>query len=273
MVDKEVEAPNFDFKAMNLREIEKSLEGVRPPYPREIMGALERDTRSGVQKLCRKLITRQKKEERIQARIDRMLSYESQARAKGYEVIAGIDEAGRGPIAGPVVAAAVILPPNTGMAEVNDSKLLSDAQRRKAFGIVVACADIGVGVASSEEIDYSNIYRANVLAMKLAIGDLGRSPDLVLVDGRPVGDLGVPQWAIVKGDRLSMSIAAASIVAKVIRDQVMLEFDKKYPHYKFAEHKGYATSEHLKLMKKFGVSAIHRRSFAPVMECLGHRLI
>jgi ribonuclease HII len=258
---------------MSLPEIEKLLDDVRPPYPREIMSALERDTRSGVQKLCRRLISRQRKEERVQARIDRMLSYESEARAKGYGVVAGIDEAGRGPIAGPVVAAAVILPPDTGMAEINDSKLLSDTQRRKAFGIITALAEIGVGVASSEEIDHSNIYWANVLAMKLAIHDLGRVPDLVLVDGRPVGDLGVPQWAIVKGDRLSMSIAAASVVAKVIRDQVMLEFDKKYPHYKFAEHKGYATSEHLKLMREFGVSPIHRRSFAPVMECLEHRLL
>ncbi|MBI4831021.1 MAG: ribonuclease HII [Candidatus Lindowbacteria bacterium] len=268
-----MEIPDLDFKTMSLPEIEVCLAGLKPPFPERILTALKRDGRAGALKLCRGLISKQREANRIKARIDKLLIYEREARAQGHKIVAGVDEAGRGPIAGPVVAAAVILPPDAGFPEVNDSKLLTDAQRRKAFKIIAASAEIGIGVAGTEEIDHSNIYKANSLAMKLAIQDIGRVPDLVLVDGRPVAGLGVPQRAIVKGDRLSMSIAAASIVAKVVRDEMMLEFDKKYPQYKFAEHKGYATSEHLELIKKFGISPIHRRSFAPVTECVEHRLL
>jgi ribonuclease HII len=134
--------------------------------------------------------------------------------------------------------------------------------------MIVAVADIGIGVVSPEEIDRINIYRANVLAMKLALEDLDCIPGLVLVDGKPVPRLDIPQRAIVKGDRQSMSIAAASIVAKVIRDQMMLEFDKRYPEYMFARHKGYGTADHLESIKKYGICPIHRRSFAPVRDSL-----
>jgi ribonuclease HII len=172
-----------------------------------------------------------------------------------------------------VVAAAVILPPDLEPAGINDSKSLTDARRREALAMIAASgADIGLGVVSVEEIDRVNIYKANLLAMRLAVEDLVRKPDFVLVDGRPAPGLGVPQRAIVKGDRLSMSIAAASIVAKVVRDQMMLEFDKKYPQYMFAKHKGYGTAEHMALIKENGVCPIHRRSFAPVRESLQGRL-
>jgi ribonuclease HII len=202
-----------------------------------------------------------------------MLHYERHARAEGFTVVAGVDEVGRGPLAGPVVASAAILPPEAGWPEVNDSKALSEARRRRAFGIIAATADIGIGVVSVEEIDRINIQKANLLAIKLAIEDLARAPDLVLIDGRLTAGLAVPQRAIVKGDRRSMSIAAASIVAKVVRDRMMLEFDRKYPQYKFAKHKGYGTAEHLALIKKFGICSIHRRSFAPITECLQQRLL
>ncbi|GAB4340457.1 MAG: ribonuclease HII [Candidatus Abyssubacteria bacterium] len=202
-----------------------------------------------------------------------MLQYEREAQENGYAVIAGVDEVGRGPLAGPVVAAAVILPPDVRWAEVNDSKLLSDEQRREALTIISAAADIGVGVVSIEEIDRLNIHRASLLAFKLAIEDLTRVPDFVLIDGRHEATLGIPQRAIVKGDKLSLSIAAASIVAKVTRDQMMLEYDKRYPQYGFAKHKGYSTAQHIAMIKQFGICPIHRRSFAIIREALQLQLI
>jgi ribonuclease HII len=159
------------------------------------------------------------------------------------------------------------LPEGIDSPDIKDSKLLSDIQRRRTLGIIAATADIGIGVVSVEEIDRINIYKATLLAMKLALEDLVAAPDFVLVDGRAVTELNLPQRAIVKGDKLSISIAAASIVAKVVRDEMMMEFDRKFPQYNFAKHKGYATSEHLARIKEFGISPVHRRSFAPVREC------
>ncbi|RJP74739.1 MAG: ribonuclease HII [Candidatus Abyssobacteria bacterium SURF_17] len=202
------------------------------------------------------------------AGIQDMFEFEQWARARGYRLIAGVDEVGRGPLAGPVVAAAVILPEGIDSPDINDSKLLDDVTRRRALGMIAATADIGVGVVSAEEIDRINIHKASLLAMRLALEDLVSTPEFVLVDGRAITDLDVPQRAIVKGDRLSISIAAASIVAKVVRDEMMIEFDKKFPQYKFAKHKGYSTPEHLACIREFGISPIHRRSFAPVRERL-----
>ena len=264
-------ATDFDpmsVGSLTLVELRNAATDFSPPYPKELLDALEKDQRAGARQLLIKLLARQLAEERTQKRIEQMLKHERRARADGFEVIAGVDEVGRGPLAGPVVAAAAILPVDFRSAKINDSKSLSDAQRRKALAMIVAVADIGIGVVSPEEIDRVNIYRANVLAMKLALEDLPCKPGLVLVDGKPVPRLGIPQRAIVKGDRQSMSIAAASIVAKVIRDQMMLEFDKKYPQYMFARHKGYGTADHLESIKKYGICPIHRRSFAPVRDSL-----
>jgi ribonuclease HII len=255
-------------KSKTLAELRNLLTNLPPPYSKALLDALEKDERTGAKQILNRLLARQRSEERSQKRIDEMLKRERAARAEGFEVIAGVDEVGRGPLAGPVVAAAAILPVEFRSAEINDSKALSHAQRREALAMIAAIADIGIGVVSPEEIDRVNIYKANMLAMKLALEDLSRRPDMVFVDGRPVPGLDVPQRAIVKGDRLSMSIAAASIVAKVIRDQMMLEFDKKYPQYMFAKHKGYGTAQHLESIKKYGVCPIHRRSFAPVRDNL-----
>jgi ribonuclease HII len=251
-----------------LAELRSTFTGFSPPYPKALLDALAKDERTGARQILKRLLAKERAEERTQKRIDKMLERERAARAEGFEVIAGIDEVGRGPLAGPVVAAAAILPQEFRSAAINDSKALSDAQRREALAMIAAVAEIGIGVVSPEEIDRVNIYRANILAMKLALEDLGRTPDMVFVDGKPVPGLDIPQRAIVRGDRLSMSIAAASIVAKVIRDQMMVEFDKKYPHYMFAKHKGYGTAEHLESIRKYGVCPIHRRSFAPVRENL-----
>ncbi len=265
---KKLKALIGDIGSMSLSEIRRALSELSPPYPARLLDALERDGRAGARQLLKGLESRQRADERRKRRVEHMLRHERWAYADGFRVVAGVDEVGRGPLAGPVVASAVVLPPSMQPVEINDSKLLTDAQRRKALNIIAGVADIGVGVVSVEEIDRTNIHKANLLAMELAIEDLPRAPDLVLVDGRPAAGLKIPQRAIVKGDKLSMSIAAASIVAKVVRDQMMLEFDKKYPQYGFAKHKGYATSEHLASIRKFGVSPIHRRSFAPVRECL-----
>ena len=258
---------------MKLSAIEQALSGLNPPYPKALLKALETDTRAGARRLAGTLRSKECAEERKKKRVDEMLCYERQARDEGFNVIAGVDEVGRGPLAGPVVASAAILPPDAGWSEINDSKSLSEDQRRRAFGIITAVADIGVGVVSVEEIDRTNIQKANYLAIRLAIEDLAHTPDVVLIDGRLTAGLKMPQRAIVKGDKRSMSIAAASIIAKVLRDHMMLEFDKKYPQYKFAKHKGYGTAEHLARIKRFGICPIHRRSFAPVTECIQQRLL
>jgi ribonuclease HII len=259
--------------SMTLSAIRKALSILAPPYPDNLLDALAEDGRVGARQLLRRLESRRRARQRAQERIERMLQHERRARADGFSVIAGVDEVGRGPLAGPVVAAAAILPPDFASAEINDSKSISEAQRRRALALILAVADIGIGVVSVEEIDRVNIHRANMHAIKLAVEDLGRRPDIVLIDGaRPAPGLRILQRAIVRGDKLSMSIAAASIVAKVVRDRMMVEFDKKYPQYMFAKHKGYGTAEHMASIRENGICPIHRRSFAPVRESLRGRL-
>lgn len=263
-----------ELAGKNLSEIKQAVADLEPPYPPKLLNALQQEPRAGAAHILRELRGKQLAATKVKQRVARMLQHEHQARAEGFEIIAGVDEVGRGCLAGPVVAAAVILPPSLErLPGINDSKMLTDARRREVLALLSAAADIGVGVVSFEEIDRVNIHRANLLAMKLAIEDLARVPDLVLTDGRHQAALDMPQRTIVKGDRLSMSIAAASIVAKVVRDQMMLEFDRKYPQYHFAQNKGYGTAEHVAALKEHGVSPIHRRSFAPVKECLNPLLL
>ena len=268
---KEAESLIRNLGSMSLSDIKRGLSGLNPPFPDELLGALAEDGRAGAQRLLRTLQSRQRAGERAKTHLAKMLRHERRAWSDGFKVVAGVDEAGRGPLAGPVVASAVILSPELRTADINDSKSLSDIQRRKVLPIIAAAADIGIGVVGNEEIDRRNIYQANLLAMRLAIEDLDHVPDLILIDGRPVKGLEIGHRAIIKGDRLSLSIAAASIVAKVTRDQMMLEFGKIYPQYNFARNKGYGTREHLDSIKKHGVSPIHRRSFAPVRECLRNK--
>lgn len=190
------------------------------------------------------------------------LRFERYLWQNGFERIAGVDEAGRGPLAGPVVAAAVIFAPERYIAEVADSKTLTDRQRRSVFEQIVRQSEaIGVGVVWQQEIDRLNILNATLKAMVLAIEDLTIAPDFVLVDGNRLPELDVPGEAVVDGDALSFSISAASIVAKVIRDDIMIEFDHLYPQYGFARNKGYGTAQHREALKKFGPCPLHRRSF------------
>lgn len=181
---------------------------------------------------------------------------------KGIKLICGVDEAGRGPLAGPVCAAAVILPPYAEIPGLNDSKKLTDKKRRELYPIIMEQAvAYGIGLASHEEIDQINILQATYLAMERAIAQLSVKPELALIDGNRAKDFGLPVQTVIKGDSLSASIAAASILAKVTRDDLMLEAAKEYPPYAFDVHKGYGTKAHYEALTEYGPSPIHRMSF------------
>lgn len=190
------------------------------------------------------------------------LEFENQGYADGFESICGIDEAGRGPLAGGVFAAAVILPKGMMIEGVNDSKKLSEKKREMLFDVICEQAlDYAVGIATEQEIDEINILNATFLAMHRAYEGLEKQADLALIDGNQKPHLPIAQRMIVKGDARSMSIAAASILAKVSRDRYMLEMDRMYPEYQFARHKGYGTKLHYEMIEKYGVSPIHRKTF------------
>ena len=198
---------------------------------------------------------------------DELLLRERKLLQEGFAFIAGVDEAGRGPLAGPVVAAAVILPRDRELPGVFDSKQLSDARRRVLRDEIMAIAQVGVGVAEVHEIDSLNILKATHLAMHRAVAGLEKV-DIVLVDGLPVRGFPCPAENMIKGDAKSASIAAASIVAKVYRDELMEELDKIYPGYGFAAHKGYGTAVHLEALRRLGVTPMHRKSFGPVRDLI-----
>lgn len=191
------------------------------------------------------------------------LLYENDALSKGYDVVCGVDEAGRGPLAGPVVAAAVILPKGHIIEGVNDSKKLSEKKRDLLYDkIIEECISYSVGTASEKEIDEINILQATFLAMKRAVDGLEIKPQLALVDGNQVPPLNdVDVETVVKGDAKSASIAAASIIAKVTRDRYMIEMAEKYPQYHFEKHKGYGTKLHYEMIDEYGICDIHRKSF------------
>ena len=190
-------------------------------------------------------------------------SFEENAISKGFKTICGIDEAGRGPLAGPVYAAAVILPLGLEITGLNDSKKLSEKKREELFDVICEKAvDFSIGIADEKEIDEINILNATFLAMKRAVGGLKIKPDYALIDGNRYPCIGgITEETIVKGDGKSMSVAAASILAKVSRDRYMLEIAEKYPQYCFEKHKGYGTKLHYEMLEKYGISPVHRKSF------------
>jgi ribonuclease HII len=193
------------------------------------------------------------------------MRYERRLWKAGIEMVAGVDEVGVGPMAGPVVAAAIVFPPETFIKGVHDSKQLVPERREELYPLIVERAlAIGLGMSDVGEIDRINIYHASVSATVRAVAALWRAPQHVLVDGRRNPQLALPQTAIVGGDRKSFCIAAASIVAKVLRDRMMQYYDARFPGYGFAQHKGYCTAEHIAAVERLGPSPIHRRSFAPV---------
>lgn len=246
-----------------IKEIKEQLANIQR-LDDPLLAELEQDSRSGVIQA----IAKQKRE--IQKRIDEderlegMLAYEKECYARGMELIAGVDEVGRGPLAGPVVAAAVILPKGCKISGLNDSKKIPKSKHKEIYEAVLQNAiAIGIGVKDNHVIDQVNIYEATKLAMMEAIGQLDPQPQHLLIDAMKL-DLPIPQTSIIKGDANSLSIAAASIVAKVTRDQMMEEFDCEYPGYDFTQNAGYGTANHLAGLHKLGVTPIHRRSFEPV---------
>ena len=222
------------------------------------------DGRAGVQAAISKRKRELQKQVDEDLRLEKMLAYEKELYAQGIDLIAGVDEVGRGPLAGPVVAAAVILPKACKILGLNDSKKIPKSKHKEIYEAVLQNAiAIGIGIKDNQVIDQVNIYEATKLAMMEAIGQLEPQPQHLLIDAMRL-DLPIPQTSIIKGDANSLSIAAASIVAKVTRDQMMEEFDCEYPGYDFTQNAGYGTANHLAGLDKLGVTPIHRRSFEPV---------
>lgn len=201
-----------------------------------------------------------------QQRLIDLTRYERDARCRGYQCIAGIDEAGRGPLAGPVVAAACIIPDGLYFPGIDDSKKLTPKQRDVLYHEITTCCDVkyAVGIVDSGEIDRVNIYQATITAMLQAVSLLESLPDYLLVDGMPLRHPTIPSQKIIRGDAKSQSIAAASIVAKETRDRLMEEYDARWPNYGFGKHKGYGTPKHCEAIKLYGPCAIHRMTFAPL---------
>lgn len=223
-----------------------------------------KDSRAGVQKAILKRQREIQADLEEEARLEQMLSYEKEWYSKGFELIAGIDEVGRGPLAGPVVAAAVILPKNCKIQGLNDSKKIPKKKHQDIYEQVMAQAvAVGIGVKDQMVIDEVNIYEATKLAMLEAIHQLQIKPQVLLIDAMNL-DIQLPQQSIIKGDANSLSIAAASIVAKVTRDQMMADYDKIYPGYDFANNVGYGTKAHLEGIKSLGITPIHRKTFEPI---------
>lgn len=228
----------------------------------EVRNTLSQDNRVGVRKLYQQFCRREALEVQEQIRLKKLQFYEEDLRRKGYSLIAGIDEAGRGPLAGPVVASAAMLSADVRIPGINDSKKLSPAKRDELYHVIVEKAVAwSVGMSTVEEIDNLNILQASLLAMRRAVLGLTSCPEYLLVDAVKIPEITVPQLAIIKGDSLSVSIAAASIIAKVTRDKIMNNLDMDFPQYGFIRHKGYGTSEHISALKEFGPSTHHRRTF------------
>ena len=246
-----------------IKEIKEQLANIQR-LDDPLLAELEQDSRSGVIQAIAKRKRELQKQVDEDLRLEKMLAYEKELYTQGIQLIAGVDEVGRGPLAGPVVAAAVILPEDCKISGLNDSKKIPKSKHKEIYEAVLQNAvAIGIGIKDNQVIDQVNIYEATKLAMMEAIGQLEPQPQHLLIDAMKL-DLPIPQTSIIKGDANSLSIAAASIVAKVTRDQMMEEFDREYPGYDFAQNAGYGTANHLAGLDQLGVTPIHRRSFEPV---------
>lgn len=256
--------------ALTIKDIKSQLVAIND-LTDPLFATFDTDSRAGVKKAS------EARKRAIQAildedqRLENMLRYEKSLYAQGYQAIAGIDEVGRGPLAGPVVAACVILPKNCKITGLNDSKKIPKSKHEMIYNLVIEKAiAVGIGIKTNEVIDEVNIYQATKLAMQAAINNLegdNLTPDFLLIDAMKLEN-SIPQESIIKGDANSLSIAAASIVAKVTRDRLMVDYDKAYPGYDFAKNAGYGTKNHLEGLRKLGVTEIHRRTFEPVKSML-----
>ncbi len=264
----------MDVSKLTLNEIktlvkEKSQEEIDSKF----LNSLAADPRAGVQKIYQNLCRQREKKHQEIARLQKLFNYELTLLNQGLKYIAGVDEVGRGPLAGPVVAAAVILPTDIRILGLNDSKKVpADKRAELADEIKRHALCWAIGMASVEEIYRLNIYQASLLAMKRAVESLNRRPDHVLVDGKGAPKLAMPLTTVIGGDGISASIAAASVIAKVTRDQLMDEYHRRYPQYRFDKHKGYPTKEHFAALARYGPCPIHRGGFAPVQQAANLKL-
>ncbi len=250
------------IKKIKIKDIENELETLEIDAALERIAYIQEEYGVSLKKLFEKYSKRRAASLKEYERYQKMCRYENDACKKGIKLIAGIDEAGRGPLAGPVVAAAVILPEGIFIEGLDDSKKLTPGKRETLFDIIKEKAlSYGVGIIDEKCIDEINILNATRKAMALAVRSLKLRPELLLIDAEKLQNLNINQISIIKGDTLSVSIAAASVVAKVTRDRMICELDKVYPQYGFAKHKGYGTKEHIDAIKKYGICPIHRISY------------
>ncbi len=256
---------------LSVPELRKRFVERKRPVPAALLEALERDGRAGARQVAETVRRRRAANRREGQRLHRLLRFETELWREGILLIAGVDEAGMAPLAGPVVAAAVILPRNYRLRGLDDSKKVLDPEFREVLALQIKkdALSWAVGRAEVEEIDRLNIYHAGLIAMQRAVESLTRKPEYLLVDARTIPQCGTPQRGIIHGDALSASIAAASIIAKTTRDAYMIEVDRQYSGYRFASHKGYPTPEHCRLLKELGAVPVHRQSFARVRQVLG----
>ncbi|HSN19895.1 MAG TPA: ribonuclease HII [Usitatibacter sp.] len=258
------------LEELSIDEIRKRYVEEKQPVSQQVLSRLQRDRRQGVQRLYAVLRKRFERERDERLRLDAMRHFEIVLWKSGIRDIAGVDEAGVAPLAGPVVAAAVMFPPDTEIAGVDDSKKLdAPAREELAVEIRARASGVAVGIATVEEIDRLNIYHASLLAMRRAVEGLPRAPQHVLVDARTIPGIAMPQNSFNKGDGINFSIAAASIIAKTARDAMMEALDREYPGYGFAGHKGYPTPEHREALLRLGRSPVHRTSFPVLHELFG----
>ena len=255
----------------SIKEIKQALETV-VDLQDPLLTDLASDTRKGVQTALSSRIKQIKASQAEEERLEGMLTYERIFYGKNYSLIAGVDEVGRGPLAGPVVAAAVILPVGCKIQGLNDSKKIPKRRHEEIYQAVQEQAlSLGIGMVDSQRIDQVNILEATKEAMMKAIAALDPQPQALLIDALTL-DLPLEQEGIIKGDANSMSIAAASIVAKVTRDRLMADYDQEYPGYNFAQHAGYGTRQHLEAIERLGLTPIHRRSFEPIKSMVEEKL-
>ncbi|HTT70650.1 MAG TPA: ribonuclease HII [Anaeromyxobacteraceae bacterium] len=261
---------SLDLSRLSVGEMRARFVEKGEPLSNEGLEALQRDGRAGAQAVYRAVLRRRRENRAEGQRLRHLLRYEMPLWGRGLTRIAGVDEAGMAPLAGPVVAAAVILPLDFRPRGIDDSKQVERREReRLAIEIKARALCWATGLATVEEIDRHNIYRAGLMAMRRAVEGLRQAPEHLLIDARRLPELAIPQEGIIHGDAKSLTIAAASILAKTTRDALMVVYDGAHPGYGFARHKGYPTAEHFRALSRLGACPIHRRSFAPVRVALG----
>src|SRR5436190_5470911 len=258
------------MKQLSLKEIQDKYASGGVSVSSAILRGLQRDPRAGARRLYKVLAKRYEEQKKERNRLDAMLHFERLLWKAGIQHIAGVDEVGMGPLAGPVVAAAVVFQPGTEIEGIDDSKALDEETRERLdVEIRQKATAFAIGLVEVEEVDRLNIYHAGIRAMQLALTNLPVTPQHILVDSRTIPGFTQPQNSFDKGDGINFSIASASIVAKVFRDRLMVELDLKYPGYGFASHKGYATPEHQRAIREIGPCPIHRKSFDYIRELRG----